>query len=89
MAFYVDDIKLEHFMRQGRVVTQLLMDIFEVFAREKISIPVKPRDIWSLGSPSEGPFGNNGSVIPAYDQTFEPTRRKLVPYIPDFDDEDE
>jgi len=89
LAFYVDDIKLEHFTRRGRVVAQILMDIYEVFGREKISIPVKPRDIWSLGSPPERMGSNNGSILPAYDQAFEPTRKSPVPYTHDFDDEDE
>lgn len=38
-SYYIDDIKLGNFMRQGHVAGDLLMDIYEVFRREGISIP--------------------------------------------------
>jgi hypothetical protein len=38
MSFYVDDIKMEHFSRQGRIISDVLMDAEEVFKREGIDI---------------------------------------------------
>jgi small-conductance mechanosensitive channel len=38
LAFYVDDIKMEHFSRQSRIISDVLMDTEEVFKREGIEI---------------------------------------------------
>ncbi len=38
LAFYVDDIKMEHFSRQNRIISDVLMDAEEVFKRENIAI---------------------------------------------------
>jgi small-conductance mechanosensitive channel len=38
LGFYVDDIKMEHFSRQNRIINDVLMDAEEVFKREGISI---------------------------------------------------
>lgn len=40
MSYYIDDIKLENFGRQGKVTGDLLMDVYEVFRREGIEIPI-------------------------------------------------
>lgn len=40
MGYYIDDIKLENFTRQGKVTGDLMMDIYEVFRREGIEIPI-------------------------------------------------
>ncbi len=39
LGFYVDDIKLEHFGRKGRVTGDVLNDVYEVLRREKIEMP--------------------------------------------------
>jgi len=88
MAFYVDDIKLEHFSRRSRVVGELLLDIHEVFAREKIGIPVDGREIWISSNPApptEPPSANNGSRLQMPDPALEPTAERHVPYTHDFD----
>jgi small-conductance mechanosensitive channel len=38
LGFYVDDIKMEHFSRQNRIINDVLMDTGEVFKREGIEI---------------------------------------------------
>ena len=38
LGFYVDDIKMEHFSRQNRIINDVLMDAEEVFKREGIEI---------------------------------------------------
>ncbi len=90
MAFYIDDIKLEHFSRRGRVVGNLLLDIHEVFAHEKISIhiPLHGRDIWiSSSSPPQPTSAYNGSGLQMPDPTLEPPAERRVPYTHDFDGE--
>lgn len=40
MSYYIDDIKLENFARQGKVTGDLMMDIYEVFRSEGIEVPL-------------------------------------------------
>ncbi len=40
LSYYIDDIKLNNFGRQGKVTSDLMMDIYEVFSREGIKVPV-------------------------------------------------
>jgi hypothetical protein len=46
IAFYVDDIKLENFDRKGRVVNDLMMEVYEIFKREGIEVPFPQQEVW-------------------------------------------
>ncbi|HUP28509.1 MAG TPA: mechanosensitive ion channel domain-containing protein [Chloroflexia bacterium] len=88
LAFYIDDIKLEHFSRRSRVVGELLLDIHDTFAREKIGIPIDKHDPWiSAGPPKLPPTGTNGSNPDAQSLPLEAAGERHVPYTHDFEGE--
>jgi MscS family membrane protein len=46
LDFYVDDIRLEHFERKQRVVTEIAKEIHKRFQQENIEIPFPQMDVW-------------------------------------------
>lgn len=51
LDFYVDDIRLEHFERKQRVVTEIARGIHERFKQEGIEIPFTQMDVWIKRNP--------------------------------------
>ncbi len=51
VEFYIDDIRLEHYYRRSRVLTEVGIGIFNVFRREGIEIPFPQTDVWFRDKP--------------------------------------
>lgn len=51
VEFYIDDIRLEHYYRRSRVLTEIGIGIFNVFRREGIEIPFPQTDVWFRDKP--------------------------------------
>lgn len=84
MSYYIDDIKLESFERQSKVTNDLMMDIYEVFQREGIQIPV-PRSQMIALNPDGSPKGRTDGTdsTGGNDSTDEePTPDGPTGYIP-------
>ena len=90
MSYYIDDIKLENFERQSKVTNDLMMDIYEVFQREGIQIPVprseivarekdEPAAASSNGNSEEIPTDKPTGYIPGQRTPTEPFLRMPVP----------
>jgi hypothetical protein len=63
MSYYIDDIKLENFERQGKVTNDLMMDIYEVFQREGIQVPVPRSEIIALKTDEPDTTSTNGAGV--------------------------
>ncbi len=90
MSYYIDDIKLESFERQSKVTNDLMMDIYEVFQREGIQIPVPRSQIIALktdepdttstnGAGEETPTSTPSGYIPGQRTPTEPFLRMPLP----------
>ncbi|HEX8218329.1 MAG TPA: mechanosensitive ion channel domain-containing protein [Chloroflexia bacterium] len=87
MSYYIDDIKLEHFERQSKVTNDLMMDIYEVFEREGIQVPVPRSEIMSLKTDEPDSTSANGrgeeptpaGYIPGQRTPTEPFLRMPIP----------
>ncbi|MEA2575274.1 MAG: MscS family rane protein [Chloroflexia bacterium] len=75
MSYYIDDIKLETFERQSKVTNDLMMDIYEVFQREGIQIPVPRSEILALKTDDADTANTDGAGEA-------PTRNAPTGYIP-------
>ena len=51
VEFYIYDIRLEHYYRRSRVLTEIGIGIFNVFRREGIEIPFPQTDVWFRDKP--------------------------------------
>ncbi|MDQ5866368.1 MAG: mechanosensitive ion channel [Chloroflexota bacterium] len=63
MSYYIDDIKLENFERQSKVTNDLMMDIYEVFQREGIQVPVPRSEIVALKADEPDTSSTNGAGV--------------------------
>jgi small-conductance mechanosensitive channel len=75
MSYYIDDIKLENFERQSKVTNDLMMDIYEVFQREGIQIPVPRSEILALNKEEPDTTTDEGAV----EEPAQPEPRGYIP----------
>lgn len=81
MSYYIDDIKLENFERQSKVTNDLMMDIYEVFRREGIQVPVPRTEMLALGGPGAATAEENDPESESF-RLPEPASNGATGYIP-------